>query len=787
MTKRKKSHNFWEFFTLVKNDNNKSNAKAVCICCSQNVGGLAIAQVTPGCFTSNKARLCRNHLANCENFKSSYSKEEITEILSRSVPEDSKKKSKNCNEDTSDEEEEEEREEDFNLQNQPKRRKSSTSTISSSTSSFRQQSITNFCARPMSINDRPTFEFLFLRMIVSNGLPFTFLENEDTQAVFNFILPGLSLPNRKAISGRVLKKCANTLKKNITDIAKKDIDGVTATFDGWTNVKAEHIWEVVLLTSQGQSLIWGAHDISGEFSRTENVIQHIKNLMLETNNEGINIKAFISDSAGEYTAARKQLRREYLNKVFLPCMAHQMNLVFGDIFKESVHYKRTSAEAVRIVSYFHKSPYFTGNLRDEQTRIYNKTVSLLSPGDTRWNSYYFCFHSILKTKVALKFISAKFNEHRSNVIRTNGIPNVIPNNTSKKNNNERKLPDDIADIINDNDFWLTLVELQNLLYPLCGFLNKLQKDTASLYEVIHCFAYVTKIFNEHTDSNFSEKMVERMEKRWKQWEQPLLILSMVLHPSYKVSRFRTSTPNLSMVHLGKCLDPYDDDSFAQFKGQLVTFWEFTSGIGPELAKVAIRIHGICVNSASVERLWSSMGYLHTNQRNRLKPKKVLEMAQIRGDIFYNRNIKSVQNGEKKIRQLHIATPITPEEESDNSDDDNNQVPADEEDDDNNQVPADGEAGNPGDNENEPLTKEDEECWDSIITEWINNVEHENQFDNADDATLLSSEWDTDFELGGRTIHPADDDTAKWILESLFISNLESPTYLGTDDIFTDAQ
>ena len=74
------------------------------------------------------------------------------------------------------------------------------------------------------------------------------------------------------------------------------------------------------------------------------------------------------------------------------------------------------------------------------------------------------------------------------------------------------------------------------------------------------------------------------------------------------------------------------------------------------------------------------------------------MAQIRGDILYNRNIEYARNGEKKIRQLHIATPITPEEESDNSDDKNNQVPADEE-----------GAGNPGDNENEPLTKEDEEC------------------------------------------------------------------------------
>ncbi len=60
---------------------------------------------------------------------------------------------------------------------------------------------------------------------------------------------------------------------------------------------------VVLLTSQGQPLVWDAYDISEETSWTENVIQHIKNLIIETNNEGINIKAFISDSVGKYTMA----------------------------------------------------------------------------------------------------------------------------------------------------------------------------------------------------------------------------------------------------------------------------------------------------------------------------------------------------------------------------------------------------------------------------------------------------------------------------------------------------
>ena len=56
-------------------------------------------------------------------------------------------------------------------------------------------------------------------------------------------MPNISLPNRKAIGGRVLKKSVKPLKNIIINVAKRDIDGgVTATFDGWTNAKAEHIW-----------------------------------------------------------------------------------------------------------------------------------------------------------------------------------------------------------------------------------------------------------------------------------------------------------------------------------------------------------------------------------------------------------------------------------------------------------------------------------------------------------------------------------------------------------------
>lgn len=142
------------------------------------------------------------------------------------------------------------------------------------------------------------------RLIVSNGLPFTFVENEETIAIFQFLAPGIILPKRKAISGKVLTKCSEELQESIIKTAKNDSDGVTATFDGWTNVKQEHIWGVVFLTTSGRSLIWGAYDISTERSKTEDVIRHIEKLMTDADEKCINIKAFISDSAGEYAAAR---------------------------------------------------------------------------------------------------------------------------------------------------------------------------------------------------------------------------------------------------------------------------------------------------------------------------------------------------------------------------------------------------------------------------------------------------------------------------------------------------
>jgi hypothetical protein len=221
---------------------------------------------------------------------------------------------------------------------------------------------------------------------------------------------------------------------------------------------------------------------------------------------------------------------------------------------------------------------------------------------------------------------------------------------SKRTNNstrDKSLPADIIQIINDPLFWSALFELQNLLLPLCGFLNKLQKDAARLHEVLHIFAFTMKLFHELPDREFSAKMVERLEKRWVQWEQPLLLLSFVLHPHYGVETFHSTAKRVTYTDFGQWINyyyevwfndrpksillefvkfkrgqyPFDPPTVQQFGQDIMSFWESCSGYTPELSCFALHLYSVCVNAASVERLWSTMGFIHTKRRNRLEVNK----------------------------------------------------------------------------------------------------------------------------------------------------------------------
>ena len=153
------------------------------------------------------------------------------------------------------------------------------------------------------------------------------------------------------------------------------------------------------------------------------------------------------------------------------------------------------------------------------------------------------------------------------------------------------------------------------------------------------------------------------------------------------------------------------------------------------------------------------------------------MSQIRSDILYTRKIKETRECEREMQRLHIAAPIPNNEDKELEPDGDELYQVSDED--SNEI-------NSKDN-NEVIIGEEEQRWDQLIQEWINLGIQENQFDNQDDQIFISSEWDSDFNFANHEVHPADDNLAKCSLETLFVSSLEAPSFLGSDLIFTNAK
>jgi hypothetical protein len=198
----------------------------------------------------------------------------------------------------------------------------------------------------------------------------------------------------------------------------------------------------------------------------------------------------------------------------------------------------------------------------------------------------------------------------------------------------------------DETWWQSISELVKLLKPYCIILDILQCDNSQLREVLHGFGYFVKFWKEYDNIELSVKILNWLQIRWQSWEQPLLLLSWLLHPKYKMSKFKDGVTNLNHAYLSVSkwliyyyeawtksksksilhefdsfrkskypFYPFDDPTINQFEDNILGFWGWVTPLAKELGFVAQQIFGICVNAASVERLWSSMGFLHTKQRS----------------------------------------------------------------------------------------------------------------------------------------------------------------------------
>ncbi|GET01014.1 ribonuclease H-like domain-containing protein [Rhizophagus clarus] len=653
--KRPRTHRLTKYIKVLGKQNS-CNTYAACIACFEKLEGDELSRNT---FTNKKLQV-KNHLKNCPHFREKIgNQEELDDIINLTDNEMEEKiyqkRQKVDNE--------------FEETGSVKSFRSFASSTSSTRNFNSKNTIKNNLIRTPTKSEIPKFERLLLRMSVANGFSFQWIDHPATLELFEFLNPHLILPNRKALSNRILTRETENVNTLRNDKLINDKVGVVLAFDGWKNILNQHIFGSLFISSSGEILIWDASDISSECERLIEIIPKITGLIQETKRLGIKLNAIVSDSAPAYAAARRRLRLEYAEIVFLPCFAHQCQLAIGDIFKESPILKTASSKAIKIASYFKNAN----------------------------NSYF----------IALRNLAIRYER-----------PQI-------GSGDELYLNSELCQILLDNDWWEKIELLQDILLPYCGVLNKLQCDKARLYEVLHALGYFCQFWKQFPDSDLGNQMIDRLEKRWSQWEQPLFLLSFALHPKYQ-------------------------DAFK--------FWGYVEGDYKELAAVALKIFGMCVNAASVERMWSSMGFLHTVRRNRLKNEKILAMSQLRASINFSLR-------EKELQQSQIQFL------------DSNALP----------METDSEVFTPNSNiEEEEEDIEDNtivtpEHWEQELGEWEEMLIEEGLAQLEEEEELRSnSDNNMKGDLLSEYIHPAINKKAKWELKSLFSSSLNAPNYLNIE-------
>ncbi|CAG8795625.1 14190_t:CDS:2, partial [Cetraspora pellucida] len=160
-----------------------------------------------------------------------------------------------------------------------------------------------------------------------------------------------------------------------------------------------------------------------------------------------------------------------------------------------------------------------------------------------------------------------------------------------------------------NRFWTHIDELVEHFLPFVNILDYLQHDAANLFDVAYAFGYVAQQYKSDIDG-FGYQMQQKLERRWADWEQPLLFLAIIFHLQYRVQALFDAN-FFSLERISKWIEYYYEMWFGQY-------WEFVAIDQKEIGKVAHRLYSIKVNSAPYEHLFSQIGWFQNPKHNRLK-------------------------------------------------------------------------------------------------------------------------------------------------------------------------
>lgn len=438
------------------------------------------------------------------------------------------------------------------------------------------------------------------------NIPFNVAGNELFLNLVSSLRPGYTPPTAKMLSGPLLDKVSNGLED---ELARK-LDGKNATLveDGWSNIHNEPVTATSLHVDNKSYFVEAVN--TGTITKSGENCKNLTQATIKSVEEKYNckVRSIVTDNAKNMESMRNKLHEDDPDLLVYGCSSHWLNLLGNDLTPSSV-----IAHVVAVQKYFR-------NHHKPAAWLTERTGSLKPqlPGDTRWKSQLTCIDTFLTNKPHYSAIIMEHDEDPD----FSFDPNIV----SK---------------IQDINLHKQCKDLASQLRPVANAIDRTQSDTCSLADA--CAVWLTLLEEPSLQSREHKKIVvSRFNKAIKQCH----LAAYKLHPKYRGEKLTAEQHEQAMewimdkdesfcsavINFQARSAPYPKSHFSASAMDMKpsTWWKSLRAVNANLPEgfieLATQLHDSPASSASIERIFSSFGYIHSKIRNRLGVDKTAKLV-----------------------------------------------------------------------------------------------------------------------------------------------------------------
>ncbi|KAJ7190622.1 ribonuclease H-like domain-containing protein [Mycena pura] len=390
---------------------------------------------------------------------------------------------------------------------------------------------------PFADSHRAAIQAQCERVVVSSNLAEGFFQEPEVKTLFQMFrsrAPDV-LPSRTLIGGRLLNEAAASVCKKVT----KELEGqnIGIQSDAWSRFR-RGITGVCGIRPGKVTTLKLINTTAANKDGESMAAFFVKVISDIETTYSCYVIYFVTDADGGSKKGRVILLT-LRPDLFLPsCFAHQSQLCVVDYFKVFPFALDIAEEVIQIVNWI--------NNHDKVRDIFDRAQESVSADEnqgrvivlsyftanlTRWTTHATSFLRVLRLKRALTQ-AAIINE--VTIVKAQ----VGAAKSTEKVRLEEEARSMIARIVDrENRFWPGVETVIADLEPICFGMNINQQDDVRPDQVLLAFVGMFLHFADHPEDEVKNGMVKRLEKRWKDADQTMFLLALLLNPFEGLSAF----------------------------------------------------------------------------------------------------------------------------------------------------------------------------------------------------------------------------------------------------------